>query len=215
MAWVLGLWFADGNVMPPWDSHCGVARIGFIDPAPLQNILKHLQADHPIHVRAPGKNLPHPFYHIKICNQQIYEDLIRLGCIPTKSTVLKFPNVPLVYLPDFLRGYWEGDGSVSLVSRKKGCVPQIFCVFAMGSEAFAKAIIPQLHRLGIRGGTVGYYKYMGCWRVLFSVLDSVRIFHVFYDDCAPDMRYEAKYLKFVRCLQARSFLPGSTPSSSA
>lgn len=43
-------------------------------------------------------------------------DLINLGCTPTKSLTLEFPNnniLPDEYLGDFIRGYFDGDGGVS------------------------------------------------------------------------------------------------------
>ncbi len=50
-------------------------------------------------------------------SKKISEDLIKLGCIPRKSLVLKFPNnnqLPKEFVNDFLRGYFDGDGCLSL-----------------------------------------------------------------------------------------------------
>ena len=44
------------------------------------------------------------------------QDLINLGCTPTKSLTLEFPNneiVPKHLLKHFIRGYFDGDGGIS------------------------------------------------------------------------------------------------------
>ncbi len=51
-------------------------------------------------------------YRINIYNKQIYSWLISWGCIPSKSLTLIFPSVPYKYLPDFIRGCIDGDGTV-------------------------------------------------------------------------------------------------------
>lgn len=52
----------------------------------------------------------------KICN-----DLIKLGCTPTKSLTLEFPKkdiIPQDFIRDFIRGYFDGDGGVSYTEGK-------------------------------------------------------------------------------------------------
>src|SRR5271166_106735 len=39
--------------------------------------------------------------------------LLQNGCVPRKSLVVQFPKIPTQYLPDFLRGCIDGDGSIS------------------------------------------------------------------------------------------------------
>lgn len=48
------------------------------------------------------------------CTKMCY-DLINLGCTPRKTYDLKFPTneiVPIEYMRDFLRGYFDGDGCI-------------------------------------------------------------------------------------------------------
>lgn len=50
------------------------------------------------------------------CTKMCY-DLINLGCTPQKTYTLKFPTediVPNEYMRDFLRGYFDGDGCISI-----------------------------------------------------------------------------------------------------
>lgn len=53
---------------------------------------------------------------VQVHSVTIVNDLIALGCIPRKTFKLRFPNdkqVPYAYIWHFMRGYWDGDGSVS------------------------------------------------------------------------------------------------------
>lgn len=53
---------------------------------------------------------------IQFRNQTIGNNLKKLGCVPRKSLNLKFPTnnqVPLEYVNHFIRGYFDGDGSIT------------------------------------------------------------------------------------------------------
>lgn len=70
-------------------------------------------------------------WHFSIRDVQMSNDLKKLGCIEHKSLILKFPTeeqVPKKYIYDFLRGYFDGDGTISIDNRFSS--PQIrvgFC----------------------------------------------------------------------------------------
>jgi hypothetical protein len=53
-----------------------------------------------------------------ISNKEIGGWFISNGCVPRKSAILECPDVPSKYLPDFLRGCWDGDGSISFYTKK-------------------------------------------------------------------------------------------------
>ena len=55
------------------------------------------------------------YYRISIRNTKIHDDLIRCGCVPRKSLILKFPTediVPKHLINHFVRGYFDGDGCI-------------------------------------------------------------------------------------------------------
>lgn len=56
-----------------------------------------------------GKNC----YYLMYNSTKIADWLIANKCTSKKSTTLEFPNVPIEYLSDFIRGVWDGDGSLS------------------------------------------------------------------------------------------------------
>jgi len=59
-----------------------------------------------------------------VCNSNIGNQLIKLGVIPNKSLILKMPDIPKEFLGPFWRGYFDGDGSISVSKTKK---PPIYC----------------------------------------------------------------------------------------
>jgi hypothetical protein len=56
---------------------------------------------------------------LSITDKKIGEWFISKGCIPRKSTILEYPDVPQQYFSDFLRGCIDGDGSISQKINKK------------------------------------------------------------------------------------------------
>lgn len=67
-----------------------------------------LQAEHPIR---HSRNV----IGITVCSEKMSEDLTSLGCVSRKSLILDWP----VFLPEefdrfFIRGYFEGDGCISI-----------------------------------------------------------------------------------------------------
>lgn len=82
-------------------------------------------------------------------NKHLWTALNNKGCVPTKSLILTFPsenifeNKMLIY--DFIRGYFDGDGSLGIYFGKNGRRFQLsFC----GTEAFLKGVE---NFLGIKG----------------------------------------------------------------
>ena len=50
---------------------------------------------------------------LSITNKHISRQLEKLGCIPNKSSILEFPTqIPKRLLQHFVRGYYDGDGSL-------------------------------------------------------------------------------------------------------
>ena len=63
----------------------------------------------------PIKLYPHyksPRATIRICRKKIVDNLAKYGIMERKSATLKFPNIQKEYYADFIRGYFDGDGSL-------------------------------------------------------------------------------------------------------
>ena len=51
-------------------------------------------------------------FRLRIDNPVIYQDLLDKGLTPRKSKTLKFPEMPEEFQEHFIRGFFDGDGSV-------------------------------------------------------------------------------------------------------
>lgn len=85
---------------------------------------------------------------IHICSKEIGEWFISKGCVPNKSLIIKYPNIPEQYSLDFLRGCFDGDGSLTLYKNKGKLSTRSY--FVSISYDFAKSIHEQLLKLGIK-----------------------------------------------------------------
>lgn len=111
-AYILGMMYSDGNVyknrsrITLWD----------IDVEILIKISKILKYEGPLTYREARNKKCRPQYTLTVCRAEISKDLINLGCIPNKSLILKFPTtdiVPIDLTSHFIRGVFDGDGSIS------------------------------------------------------------------------------------------------------
>lgn len=50
---------------------------------------------------------------LQISSRDLSKDLASLGCIQAKSLILSFPKLENSFIPHFIRGYMDGDGSIN------------------------------------------------------------------------------------------------------
>lgn len=82
-------------------------------------------------------------YRVSISSRRVAEQLISKGCIPKKSLVLKFPShsiVPKELMRHFIRGYFDGDGCISLRHNVYSTVPE---VSLLGTKEFLEGLIEE------------------------------------------------------------------------
>lgn len=107
MAYILGYWFADGSI---WISNGSYKfNITSNDVEHLERIRDIMESNNPIYDREDDDS-----HEFRISNKVIYNDILRLGGVPRKSSIARFPKVPNEYVIDFIRGYFDGDGGISL-----------------------------------------------------------------------------------------------------
>ncbi len=104
MAYILGFIFADGCLVEYRNGYHGL-DITSKDLNHLRLIKEKLNAEHKIGKKERG-------FRLQIRNRDIYNDLIKLGLTPRKSKIISFPEIPKRYSFHFIRGLFDGDGSV-------------------------------------------------------------------------------------------------------
>lgn len=121
-AWLLGLLYADGCV---YDNGIIKIDLTMLDRELLEKIKILIDCEYEIRQHGKGKKkfiTNSKIYDCKdMCrlswrSKQMKEDLEKLGCYHNKTYTLKFPTeemIPNEFIKDFIRGYMDGDGSIS------------------------------------------------------------------------------------------------------
>ncbi len=191
MAWVLGVIATDGSL----ESKRQVA-ICQKEPELLWKLRSLLGSDAPL-IHLPKRGRAGAIYRFAIGSRDIVEDLNRLGVPFNKSLKLRFPKVPQKYMRHFLRGCWDGDGSVYW---GKVGITQAASSICGGSRPFIAGIRATLVKLGLpprpveilrKGNSKNQY-----YNVRWHARDSAKLYHVFYHRVSEDMYLSRKYKKF-------------------
>ncbi|MBI2065244.1 MAG: hypothetical protein HYT62_04285 [Candidatus Yanofskybacteria bacterium] len=148
----------------------------------LNQIKSLLGSNHKISIRDRNKKWKKS-YRLQLGSKEIFNDLIRLGMVPRKSNVLKFPKVPSSYLADFIRGYFDGDGHVSICtyqkSDRKNPTTMIFTGFSSGSRKFLNKLKYLLkNSAATKGGALSFNR---GYRLNYSVRDSLLLYRFMYE----------------------------------
>ncbi len=83
-------------------------------------------------------------YMFEFYREKMRDDLQKLGLTQRKSLTMKFPNVTEEYMRHFIRGCWDGDGSVYIGKNNK-----INASYVSGSKDFIERLAHELHKIGI------------------------------------------------------------------
>lgn len=121
-AYWLGFLYADGYVISETqhkkEKHCLCVGLQISDRKHIQKLLDSLQSD--TNIRDYHTNYKDCFASkAVICNKKICSDLMLHGCVPRKSFILKFPALRNDLIRHFIRGYFDGDGCISINKDKQ------------------------------------------------------------------------------------------------
>jgi hypothetical protein len=155
MAYVLGVMCTDGCLIEPTSKR----RIPLITLAQkerelLDKTLALMRAR--VHVgfsreRLYGHIVAGSLFHFEIGSERLFSDLVALGITPRKSLTLRWPDMPSEYVRHFIRGCWDGDGSVSFRRRNPR---QITASFVSGSLDFVEGMRDALIEAGFSKRTI-------------------------------------------------------------
>ena len=135
-AYFLGWIFTDGYLNPAKSYGYGSITLNITDLEVLESFKKYTKSDAPIHERdltpykkkySFKKNLKNS-YSFSLTNPKTWSDCLKIGLTPRKTFTVKFPTkLPDKYYRDFLRGVFEGDGTVSYSERSQAKNVSIYC----------------------------------------------------------------------------------------
>jgi len=200
MAYILGFWWADGCIR----KRIGRGGYGFSygfgicqneeNKYILQRIMNYMGANNPIW---QPKSRP-KMCHFEIASKTIFKDIVKLGGQQRKSLITSFPKIPKKYIPDFVRGLFDGDGCISIYANK--CSAS--CYICSGSGKFLKKLrIVLIRNYNIFGRRI--YSDT-CFRLYFSTENLIKLGKMmYYKGHNKKLRLERKYNRFFDLFEYR------------
>ena len=200
MAYVLGYLYADGNLENASYLRGRYIRFSSVDRDILEKVKQSLCSAHKIVSQKPGWPNGKQRYLLRIGSHKIYNSLLKYGLYPNKSLTIKFPDVPPGYLADFIRGYFDGDGCVSLYKvrgvHQEVVVKRLLIAFTSGSIDFLNRLAALL-RQGITLKQSTVYVSHRSYQLRYSTEDSIKLFKFMYASVSQDL-YLARKLNVFR-----------------
>lgn len=194
-AYWLGVIFADGNVSTN-SSGTGQLFISSIDKDWLLKFLEALNSTSPLY-REFHKKYQKEIWKVHITSQKIFDSLNKLGVIPNKSLVIEFPNLREDLIPHFIRGYFDGDGCITICKYLPGKDDvTLRSGICSGSKKFIEKL---LTHLPIKRKTISERKNL--FQFMLSVNDSIKFAQYMYKDSTIFL--QRKYDKFNDFMKQR------------
>lgn len=148
---------------------------------------KELGSDCPI-IDDKGTNCS----HIHISSKKIATDLIRLGCVPKKSLILKFPKIDKRYYNSFIHGYFDGDGNIYYGETNNKKQRQFKL---LGTYDFLNSIKEYFESNLIECYDVSKYDNSNIYHLRCSKIESIRrIYNLIYNNAKYDFLMRKKII---------------------
>jgi hypothetical protein len=189
IAWVLGFLWADG-------SYTGVGgrrlQLCSTDEMPVVALKSVLKSQNKITVSQPTGRSKLPCYHFQVTPPDALRgSLDAYGFTEVHNQFRGPPTIPAKFLADFVRGYFDGDGSVGFyLNGKRLTLKSSFCAHPALFD-WLKSILADFGISGyayqLDGGLVNYNLGLHASRILYRVMYG----------CAPSLYLERKKAIFA------------------
>lgn len=203
-AYILGLLYADGYV---GDEHYNNIVLGMKDKEIIEKVAKQIEYSGLIRKGNKGSFENSTYsYILNVSSKIMANDLRELGLYPNKSLSMnKFPSIPKDQEIHFIRGYFDGDGSVVLSQnstyyKKNDFVKKYqyntIAIAFLGTEPFLKILTEkmELKYYSIRNTKTPLIKELR----INSKKESGRIYKMFYEEAEIYLeRKQKKWLNFL------------------
>src|SRR3990172_651786 len=192
MAYVLGFIYADGNISRDF-KHLSITQK---DPEILYKIRDLMEGK----FRIIERKRERISYYIQLSNRRIIESLVKLGVFPDKSNRIRLPSIPQEYICHFVRGLWDGDGSIRPSSNAP--YPYPVAQITSGSRGFLESLQQVLHdKIGLPICKISDIKNANAYRLTYQgqACRTLYEFMCFYPHGTPvpkSMYLERKFKKF-------------------
>jgi hypothetical protein len=208
MAYVLGVVATDGCIQgAEIDARSGRCKAAVLaltqkDRELLDKVLAIMKCDARVAFR-PGHRYASttagPVHQVSIASATLVASLSRHGIGPRKSREMAFPSVPAEFVRQFIRGCWDGDGSIF---RGRGL---LIASFVSGSRAFIDGLVDRLVHAGFSRRTVYVEQRKNpSYKISFQGAEPVRLCSYMYDGTSGAERLGRKFDVYDGFLRERA-----------
>lgn len=208
MAYTLGFIAADGCIL----KNKNTLRISLKanDKELLENFKNELEFSGEIYdetVKLNGKS--YVTSTLSITSKEIADSLKDIGITERKSFTIKMTDkIPIEFIPDFIRGYFDGDGSVEIryPNNGKGIItksPQIRTRIFSGSSEILHQVRDFLGSKGLREVLVHKEKNREFYSITYSTFDSIKFYEIVYSH-NPKLYLNRKKVIFEKGISLRN-----------
>lgn len=205
MAWLLGVLFTDGNLYQGTGNRGKRVSITSVDVELLEKANAILGTSKPIARCVQSYDKSRHIYKIEFFRESMRQRLVELGMTERKSLTMKFPDVPRELQRHFIRGCWDGDGSVfvsnghlraSFVTGSREFIDilaAVLCNAGIGriGRGIDTSVLPVTVHVSNRGKNPSY-------SIKIDSRDALKgLYHYFYDDVEPSLFLQRKHDVFV------------------
>lgn len=171
--------------------------LNYDDITHLEKLKHFLQSTHTISVNTDK------YYRcsFEVTSAHIKDSLdINYGIIPNKTSIMCFPkHIPNKFMPHYIRGYFDGDGSIcESFSNKNSVTASVYATFASGSREFSESLFNYLQNKLSLGGHLQEFEGSTKWQLKFNTNDAKTLLTYMYEDSAVYL--DRKYSLYRRLI---------------
>lgn len=207
MAYVLGLLLSDGAIEDVRKSSrtCYI-QITSKDKSLLEQVKLALSSNHHLYERQKHssfiKGRPvhgSKIYNLRIGNKILFQDLVNLRIVPKKALRMKLPEIPNSFFGFFLRGYFDGDGSLGIYKQKDQTSLRFRLAFTSGCKKFLQDISREIYSLlQIKDRNIYYGS--DAYQLRYGFKDGVEVLKYMYSNLHQAPYLERKYAIYQEAL---------------
>ena len=182
MAYILGFFCADGAMtINPRGSH--YIEFQNTEPGLLEKFASTISSANKVSKRRRNKNWK-TSYRLQMGSKQMFKDLVNLGLRPRKADRLALPPVPKKYFKDFVRGYFDGDGTVWQGNQhkndRKNSTHILRVRFTSASKEFLSSLAQRLKKEASLKSRISLLFYGSAHRLCYGARDSMTLYNFMY-----------------------------------
>ena len=199
-AYFLGFIYADGFITKRSQGQ-SILGLTLAEIEPIDKFKKYIQTNKKVGYYKKTNSYSNKSYEYKLAliSDKLVSDIEKLGVTERKTLTLTFPDIQKDLIPHFIRGYFDGDGSVFLhKDSREECSENVYLgVNIYGTKEFLTTLSKYLPF--IEEGQCIYKekrRETNCWNLkINSNIRSLELYHYMYKDC-DDLYLSRKKEKF-------------------